>query len=71
MGTVTSLTVFIKNLLKNRIERIFAVAAALLVLFTAIMDPYISFAIAAVLLVASAIYKFVERQKRERGYLNG
>jgi len=61
---------FIKNVVKVKIESIFAIVAAFLVLFTAIMDPYISFAIAVVLLVASAIYKFVERQERERGYLN-
>jgi O-antigen/teichoic acid export membrane protein len=68
---LTSLTRFIKNVMKAKVESIFVIASVFLVLFTAIMDPYISFAIAAVLLVASAIYKFVERQKRERGYLNG
>jgi len=67
----TSLTKFIKNVVKARIENIFAIASALLVLFAAMMDPVISTGIVTALLVASAIYKFVERQKRERGYLNG
>jgi len=67
----TFLTKFIKNVVKAKIESIFAVAAAILVLFTAMMDPYISVVIAVTLLVALGIYKFVERQERERGYLNG
>ncbi len=66
-----SLTRFIKNAVKVKMESIFAVAAALLVLFTAMMQPYISVGIAATLLVALALYKFAKRQKQERGYLNG
>ena len=66
----TSLTRFIKNVVQAKIESIFAIAAALLVLFTAMLDPYISVGIAVTLLVVLAIYKFVERQERERGYLN-
>jgi len=31
------------------------------------MDPYISVGIAVTLLVALGIYKFVERQKQEKG----
>ena len=50
-------------------ESIFAVAAALIVLFTAIMDQYISVVIAVTLLVALGIYEFVRKQKKE--YLNG
>jgi len=50
-------------------ESIFAIAAALIVLFTAIMDPYISVVIAVTLLVALGIYEFVRKQKKE--YLNG
>jgi len=57
--------------MKAEIESIPAIAAALLVLFTAMMDPYISFGIAVALLVTLGIYKFVKRQKQERGYLNG
>ena len=57
--------------MKAKIESIFAIAAALLVLFTAMMEPYISVGIAVTLLVALVIYKFVERQKQEKGYLNG
>ena len=66
-----SQTRFIKNVMKAEIESIPAIAAALLVLFTAMMDPYISFGIAVALLVTLGIYKFVKRQKQERGYLNG
>jgi hypothetical protein len=66
-----SLTRFIKNVVKAKIESIFAIAAALLVLFTAMMEPLISVGIAVTLLVAPGIYKFVERQKQERGSLNG
>ena len=66
-----SLTKFIKNVTKAKIESIFAIAAALLVLFTAMMEPYISVGIAVGLLVAIGIYKFVNRQKQEKGYLNG
>jgi Co/Zn/Cd efflux system component len=52
-------------------ESIFAIAAALIVLFTAIMDPYISVGIAVTLLVALGIYEFVRKQKQEKSYLNG
>jgi len=68
---IASLTRFMKNLVKAKIESIFAIAAALLVLFTAIMEPDISVGIAVALLVALGIYEFVKRQKQERGYLNG
>lgn len=66
-----SQTRFIKNVMKAEIESILAIAAALLVLFTAMMDPYISFGIAVALLVTLGIYEFVKRQKQDRGYLNG
>jgi predicted membrane protein len=65
---LTSLTRFIKNVVKVKIESILAIAAALIVLFTAMMEPYISFGIAITLLAALGIYKFVKRQKRENGY---
>jgi predicted membrane protein len=70
-GMLMSLTRFIKNVVKAKIESIFAIAAALLVLFTAMMEPYISVGIAVTLLVALGIYNFVKRQKQEKGYLNG
>ena len=50
-------------------ESIFAIATALIVLFTAMLDPYISVVIAVTLLVALGIYEFVRKQKKE--YLNG
>ena len=68
---LTSLTRFVKNVVKAKMESIFAIAAALLVIFTAMMDPYISVGIAVTLLVALGIHEFVKRQKQERGYLNG
>ncbi len=66
-----SLTRFIKNVVKVKIESIFAIAAALIVLFAAVMEPYISLGIAVTLLVALGIYEFIKRQKQEKGYLNG
>ena len=66
-----SLTRFIKNVVKTEMESIFAIAAAILVLFAVMMDPYISVGIAVTLLVALGIYEFVKRQKQEKGYLNG
>jgi O-antigen/teichoic acid export membrane protein len=68
---LTSLTRFTKNVMKAKMESIFAIAAVLLVLFTAMMGSYISVGIAVTLLVALGIYKFVKRQKQEKGYLNG
>jgi len=70
-GVLMSLTRFIKNVVKTEMESIFAIAAATLVLFTVMMDPYISVGIAVILLVALGIYEFVKRQKQEKGYLNG
>ena len=68
---LTCLTGFIKNVVKAEMESIFTMASVLLVLFTAMMEPYISVGIAATLLVALALYKSARRQKQERGYLNG
>jgi len=65
-----SVTGFIKNVVKANIENMFAIASVLLVLFTAMMEPYISVGIAVALLVALGIYGFVKRQKQEKGYLN-
>lgn len=52
-------------------ESIFAIVAALLVLFTAMLDPYISGGIAVALLVVLGIYEFVRKQKQKEEYLNG
>ena len=68
---LTSLTRFIKNVVKAKIESIFAIAAAFFVLFTTMMDPYISVGIVVTLLVAPGTYKFVKKQEQEKGYLNG
>lgn len=68
-GMVMSLTRFIKNVVKAKMESIFAIAAALLVLFTAMMDPYVSFGIVVTLLIALGIYEFV-KDKKDKGYLN-
>ena len=65
------LTRFIKNVVKDRMESIFAIAGALIVLFTAIMDPYISFGIAVTLLVALEYMNLSKDKNKRRGYLNG
>jgi ABC-type nickel/cobalt efflux system permease component RcnA len=56
-----SLTRLIKLVVKAKTEGIFAVAAALMVLFTAMMGPYISGGIAVTLIVALGIHKVVNR----------
>jgi len=66
-----SLTRFIKNVAKTEMESILAGAGALLALFMAMMDPYVSFGIAAILLVAIGVYESVKRHKQEKGYPNG
>lgn len=50
--------------MNSKIEGIITVLAALLVVFTAIMDPKISIGIAVTLLVALAIYKLAKEEKR-------
>jgi hypothetical protein len=55
---------FIKSVVKTEMESIFAVVAALLVLFTAMMDSYISVGVVATLLVALVIHEFVRRQEQ-------
>jgi O-antigen/teichoic acid export membrane protein len=65
-----SLIRLIKNVVKTEMESIFAIVAALLVLFAAMMDPYMSVAIAVTLLVALGTYRFVKRQKQEKVYPN-
>jgi len=66
-----SLTGFFENVVKAKIESIFAIAGALIVLFTAIMDPYISFGIAVTLLVALEYMNLSKDKNKRRGYLNG
>jgi len=68
---ITSLTRFIKNVVKAKIENIFAIAVALLVLFTAMIDPYISAGIAVTLLVALGIYELTKDRTKRGEYLNG
>ena len=65
-----SVTGFIKSVLKARMESAFAIAA-LLALFTAMMSPYVSIAIAVTLLVATGTCESAESQKQDRGYPNG
>jgi hypothetical protein len=66
-----SLTRFIKNAVKTEMEVIFGVVAALLVLSTAMMDPYVSAGIAVTLLVALGIYEFVKGHRQDKRYSNG
>ncbi|MFC1927555.1 hypothetical protein ACFLW7_03150 [Chloroflexota bacterium] len=70
-GVLMSLIRLIKNVVKTEMESIFAIVAALLVLFTAMMDPYMSVGITVTLIVALGIHKFVKIQEQEKGYLNG
>jgi hypothetical protein len=46
-----------------RTEGVIAIAAALLVLFSAMWDPRISVAVSVVALVALGIYRFVQKDK--------
>ena len=59
-----SLTRFIKNVVKAKMESVFAITAAPLVLFTAMMDPYVSIGIVITLLIALGIYTFVKGQNK-------
>jgi len=63
-------TGFINNTTEVNLESVTAIIAALLVVFAAIMDPYVSFGIAVILLTAIGLYRFVRRYKREQGSLN-
>lgn len=47
---------------ENDKEAIIAVAAAVLVLFSALIDPWISFALAAVMVIAFILYKVVSQE---------
>ena len=60
-------TGFTKNTAKVKVESVTAIVAALLVLFVAMMDPYVSVGIAATLLVALGTCEFVKRHKQEMG----
>jgi Co/Zn/Cd efflux system component len=46
---------------EDKADGIFAIIAALLVLFTNLIDPVYSVALAIILLVGFSIYKFVKR----------
>ncbi len=48
---------------QERIESRFAIIAAILVLFTAMLDPRVSASISVMLLIAFAVYKFVEGRR--------
>jgi Ca2+/Na+ antiporter len=50
--------------LNERVEGTLSVIAALLVLFTAMIDPRVSAGLAVGLLVAFAVYKYVHGRKR-------
>lgn len=47
----------------NKIEGAFAIAAALIVLFSAMWDPRISVGVALVCLVALGVYKFMQKDR--------
>ncbi len=49
-----------------RVEGWISIAAAILVLFTAMLDPRVSAALAVILLVALAVYQFVFAGKATR-----
>jgi hypothetical protein len=61
------LTSFIENVEKSEMENIFAVVAAVLVLFVTTMARYISVGMAVTLLVAPGVYEFVKRRRQETG----
>jgi len=65
-----SATGSVKNSMKAKVESACVIVSVLLVLLTTIVNPYTSFGIAAILLIAPAIYKFMEIHEREGGYLN-
>ncbi len=44
--------------MNNKIEGIFSILSALLVIFTAMLDPRVSIGLAIVLLVSMSVYKF-------------
>lgn len=70
-GALMSVIGFVNNAVKARMESIFPIAAALLVLFTAMLGPHLSAGIAGTLLVAFGVYEAVRKRKQERGHLNG
>ncbi|BCX03001.1 MAG: hypothetical protein KatS3mg053_0939 [Candidatus Roseilinea sp.] len=50
--------------MNDRIEAILAALAAILVLFTTMLDPRVSVGLAIVLLTAFAVYKLIRRPSR-------
>lgn len=53
--------------MNNKTEGTISILAALLVLFSAMLDPRVSVALAAVFLIALAIYKFAYEPKNRPG----
>jgi hypothetical protein len=52
---------------KDNRESVLDILAALLVLFTAMLDPRLSVGLAVVFLVALALYKFRQSREQARG----
>jgi hypothetical protein len=46
---------------EDKVDGIFAIISAMLVLFTTIIDPIYSVALAIILLIAFSVYKFVKK----------
>ena len=44
--------------MNNKLEGIFSILSAILVIFTAMLDPRISIGLAIALLIAMSVYKF-------------
>jgi len=65
-----SLTRFIKDTAKAKVESVTVIVAALLAFFTAMMYPYISVGTAVILLAAIGLYRSVRKHRQEKGYLN-
>jgi len=55
--------------MSDRTESMMAVLAAVLVLFTSMLDPRISAGLAVVLMIAFAVYKFIKNQKSHKAYI--
>jgi hypothetical protein len=53
--------------MKNKTEGTISILTALFVLFSAMLDPRVSVALAAVFLIGLAIYKFASASKDQPG----
>ncbi len=49
--------------MNNKIEGIFSMLSAILVIFTAMLDPRVSIFLAVALLLAMSVYKFTRAKK--------